>query len=621
MKKSTEFLDPWPVAWSADVDREVRGALLAAYETACAREREFVDSPKRRRYFARMRALAASAWAVSGDLADAQIDAAHLRLWRRIVRDAEQEGRIPGLMLGDCILATETLGLMAEREGLLDGPSSVNLLCGENEERREYVVSELRALLNDWASVPFRRSPFVDPERSAQWVRWMADDCPDEDLLPLACPPDDGLVGRAMQFVCATSKRPLAIDDGPAGRIAGLRDRRRRLLDEFAAGVKRLDMAATFIRDSFATAIKDHVAADPFAVHAALPALIRIEDRVHGFELPLPGRLPKSPSAILRVIATGEDFWFIVLFQILARHGGVSGDRLADGAPALLDSMLSHPGRLRRLPVKPGLEAARTALARRILPALCGIPSPIGGPAPDDGAAAPAEDVLWRCAFRIATAHARALSAADKADERADGIRALFAEWIAPFPDEIVAFFRRCHELGMRPDEDPDVAACAELRRGQIPPEPGPDEGEDMDGGESAALPSAMPAWFEEEAPVAEPETPPVRAWFYVREPGNPASSLTEVVLDPDSLEADLGAFMRHEGIPTVVKPSSVLHAIDHYLDLPDDVRAVLPHEVIGTMSWPKLKRGRLRILLRRDGDRLLFHIYARRDWAYRGPD
>ncbi|OQW97076.1 MAG: hypothetical protein BWK77_02715 [Verrucomicrobia bacterium A1] len=619
MKSKAAFFVPWPVAWSGSVDREARGALVAAYETARAREREFVDSPKRQRYFARMRALAAGEWAASGDLADAQIDDAHLRLWRRVARDAQRDGQIPALRLGDCILVTETFSIMAEREGLLGPSSAVELLCDENSDL-DWVASELREFLQRWPSVRFRHTPFRDLDSAMNLMRWMAEECPDRDLVALACPPDDILVDRMLESVRAKPGWPIEIADDPAGRIAVLRERRHRAYDEVSAGLARLDMATAFIRDSFMTALKDHIATDPFPVQMALSTLIRIGDAAHGIVSPAYSEPPTLSREMLRVISSGEDFWYMVLFQILARHGGVSGERLVDGVPALLDAMLSHPARLRRLPVKSGLEALRTAMARRILPALRGIPAPIGGPAIVGGAATPAEDVLWRSAFRIATAQLRATATGVGRDEREKGTLALWVEWVEPFSDAVFAFLRRCHDVGARPGVSLDASALAELRCGRIPLELQPDEDEDEEE-DQPAVPQTMPVWVEEEAPVAGTEAPAVRTWLYVHEPGNPASSTTEVVVDPDRGGADFGEFMRHEGIPTVVKPLSVLNAIDHYLALPDDIRAVLPHEVIGTMSWPKLKRGRLRILLRKDGDRLLFHIYARRDWAYRGPD
>jgi hypothetical protein len=622
MKANKPFFDPWPAAWGGCVDHEARGALLTAYEAVRAREREFVDSPKRKRAFARVRSLAASLWAASGDLAEARIGEVHLRLWRRVTDDARREGRIPGVDLSDCILVTETFSVIAERDGLLDGPTSVDLLCGEDEEHGEWVVSELRRIVRRWISAPFRHTPLLDAEYGRRLIGWLAETCSDGDLLALACPPDDAMLADALDRVRTMPSEPLEVRDDPAGRVAGLQERHRRLFDEFRAMMRRMDMAVTFIRDPFLTALKDHAEADPFLTQLALPTLVRIDDAAHGLndrgiDVSQSPRFRERLPEMLRAISVGDDFWYIVLFQILARHGAVAGEGFVRGVPDLLHALLAHPARLRRLPVPAGLDATRTAIARRILPAVRGLPAPMGDPEMDVTAPVPAPEALWRCAFRIASAQALAVSTVAGADQRTEGLRALYDEFVEPFPDAVALFLRKSHELGLRADAFLDAAVLEELRGGRLPSEL---ESIADEAGEDLAFPPDAGPWLDEAVP-AEPEAPAIRTWMYVHEPGNPASSMTEITLDSDRPEEDLGAFMRREGIPTVVKPSSVLHAIDHYLNLPDDVRAVMPHEDIGTMSWPKLKRGRLRILLRIDGDRLLFHIYARRDWAYRGPD
>ena len=100
------------------------------------------------------------------------------------------------------------------------------------------------------------------------------------------------------------------------------------------------------------------------------------------------------------------------------------------------------------------------------------------------------------------------------------------------------------------------------------------------------------------------------------------SGSAEPVTDDMDCVDAGevLGMFFRTRHINPVIKPQSIANALRHYVDLPEQVRFLGPHETVEGETWSKIKRGKLRILTRfGDGDKLLFHIYDRKEWNWRG--
>jgi hypothetical protein len=73
--------------------------------------------------------------------------------------------------------------------------------------------------------------------------------------------------------------------------------------------------------------------------------------------------------------------------------------------------------------------------------------------------------------------------------------------------------------------------------------------------------------------------------------------------------------FLRAQGTDIVVKPGSIVGALEYFRDMPAIDRALTPHETVGTQRWHKLKRGAQRIYVRFEDGKLFFHLYQRRDW------
>ena len=92
--------------------------------------------------------------------------------------------------------------------------------------------------------------------------------------------------------------------------------------------------------------------------------------------------------------------------------------------------------------------------------------------------------------------------------------------------------------------------------------------------------------------------------------------TLIPVALPADQRAEAFAAFLRAHGVKALIKPASILGALEYFMTIPAILRATSPYEDLGPHRWHKLKRGALRIYVRIDeSGRLLFHPYARKDW------
>jgi hypothetical protein len=125
-----------------------------------------------------------------------------------------------------------------------------------------------------------------------------------------------------------------------------------------------------------------------------------------------------------------------------------------------------------------------------------------------------------------------------------------------------------------------------------------------------------------EGTPVALPEADDrtnggkLETWYYVPNPASAILAMAPVELRAEGREAVFSDFLLKQRVNLLIKPTSILKALDYFRNMPPMLRAVTPYDDLGNHRWHKLKRGRMRIYVRMESDgRMLFSLIFRRDW------
>ena len=304
-------------------------------------------------------------------------------------------------------------------------------------------------------------------------------------------------------------------------------------------------------------------------------------------------------------LACSPDFWHVVLCQWLAEFNGITGSpaELAEWVGPLLVNLIEHPQKLRRLKVPRGAERARTWLAKRLAPYLVGAserrPGFIQAELADG--CTPAM-VVWAAADSLAELADVTLD--DPLSTSFNNPRqqtVVAGLWESLFADNAEAILEQLAQQTLERLADEKALEEAFSRfSGFLEAEDAEEEPED-------SVPPEDPRWS-------------VANWLYVANPGNPDGSAEPVVSSSDDDAGQvLDAYFRSRHIDPVIKTDSIANALRYYVDMPDAVRSLVPHENVEGESWSKLKRGKIRILARfGDLGKLQFHIYSRKDWRRR---
>jgi hypothetical protein len=298
------------------------------------------------------------------------------------------------------------------------------------------------------------------------------------------------------------------------------------------------------------------------------------------------------------------EFWWFAVRGLLWRTGGLMPDgSLAPWVEKFLVGLLEHPGPFARAPVPREALKARSVFARHVAP-LARMTCPEHRQPlllNRDGARDP---VFFLGCVSWTLAQRSGIDLDEIPPPSAQGehaIVSLVSEEILPIADRLLASMAQCSA------EPPHAPYEMYAEAGAAPVEAaGPVEA-------AAAEPAVTPWTF---TPPEVPEEAPL-FWRYVRNP-----------LEEHGRSLSLGAirareagraeeFFREHGIPTVVKPRSVLRALRYFEGMPEEIRRMLPSESAGGHRWAKLKRGGLRILLRVAGPGSAeFHLLPRSHWT-----
>lgn len=289
-------------------------------------------------------------------------------------------------------------------------------------------------------------------------------------------------------------------------------------------------------------------------------------------------------------------FWYIGLTSLLRSSGATLGYGLKKWAVELIAELLRHPKRLREMTVPNEGMRTRSVLIKWIAPVLKGhrgndqVAAKILelGPARSDHG-------LLVFAYHLAMASERPDGTIGYRNE--DHRRTAVFFWthlFGPAHAEILKWMAD----GIQ--ESSGVVAALDKET-----EPAAESIEPADGD-----PVALPEEAERMAP-GMPET-----WYYATNPAAASLNLVPVTMPYDDRYSVFSDFLRSQGIPTLIKPASILHALEFFRDMPSVMRAITRYDDIGTQRWHKMKRGALRIYVRIEPDgQLLFHLLPRRDW------
>lgn len=300
------------------------------------------------------------------------------------------------------------------------------------------------------------------------------------------------------------------------------------------------------------------------------------------------------------------EFWYVTLFEILVSVGGVNGKELADWVLPLLQYMTEHPSRLREYRGCRASQHAASVLKRYLAPYLRGFSEP-------------------DLATEISVATLRKASGREILNRYSQYFM------LATVPEELDGepVFRRADQqdtiaklwdLIVGPNAERILLQCARDVLGR----------QATDTSFLSHMPDPM-------APDAAPVTAPVvvepdipseqdievdeglgAKLIYVPNPGRSSSKRTIFRGGKRAVAAEMDEFFRQDHVSTLIKSESVVSALEHFDSLPDSVVRLMPKENINGEKWVKMKRGRSRILGRRNEEgEVEFHVYPRKDWAY----
>lgn len=312
--------------------------------------------------------------------------------------------------------------------------------------------------------------------------------------------------------------------------------------------------------------------------------------RDHDLEIRLGG------METIKTASADPMFWYVALTSTLRDSGAMLGYGLRGWAIELIALLIKHPAQVRRANVPDEAMRTRSLLAKWFAPMLIGFH-------PRD---AIADDIV-------------ALGSA-----RSDESLALFAEYLATLsdkPDGASAFRNRDHERSIRHLWDCLIGPAFEEILVWIAH--GVKVSADLLPPNDAALENSDDVWrpvepvINGEADLADDNADELpRIWYFVRNPAAQDLDLVPIEIPAHRGEVAFEGLLRAQGVESLIKPESIMNAIDYFLSKSAIQQAVSPYEDLGGHRWHKIKRGRMRIYVHVEPDgRLLFHPYARKDW------
>jgi hypothetical protein len=294
-------------------------------------------------------------------------------------------------------------------------------------------------------------------------------------------------------------------------------------------------------------------------------------------------------------LVTCPEFWYVGLFSLLAETGALDNDAaFKEWTRSLLIDTALHPAQLNRLPVPQQAQKTRSSLAKRIAPLFKGCAMELRDELVYAADKERVDDTELLCMLAVCLS-GRWLKAdgVDRSLSRKEQsiVDDFWLNYIAPRSEALLM-------------QMADQVEGADGKKGWI--------------SVFGNLWASDDDFDIDEFQIEEPPLP--ENWYYVTNPGRVDTAVEQVVF---SCEEDTGTtmenFLRTRKIKPTVKPVSIVTALEHFRDMPEMLRAVMPHEQVENESWHKIKRGKLRILARIEEDgRLLFNVYPRKDWVRR---
>jgi len=286
--------------------------------------------------------------------------------------------------------------------------------------------------------------------------------------------------------------------------------------------------------------------------------------------------------------------WSAILHILIVEGNGLSDPfRLREWVPGLLAHMLYHPARMREARVPQEGQRLKSLLAKYIAGAMKALPHK----QPEDELTGILAASTASMAMEIVASLIRTCLPMDRGEDGvvvkdSDHAKIMERAWndlVEPNAEillrRLLLDLRTIRAMGgvglldiMKEEED---AAVTE----ELPPEP-------------TVVATQAPERF-----------------AYIPNPAAPSLNNHEFVLDGDDRETQFETALKKCHVQSIVKKTSILGALRHFLELDQSFISMLPTEETSAGNWYKLKRGNVRILVRIQGDRLLFHVYPRREW------
>lgn len=595
MGKNMRFQQtPFALLTEADQAAEDYSIMLAAKKSCTALERLIGDQGKRRMR-ARLQAAMSGVEKASEDYCQAAADLAFRRMVRRIIGDAGVTGTDPIAAVNLLLLCAFSA---AADEFAEEHRTYLVLRCltegGMAGEATAVAQRARRKMLDTASAITRRQGGPTSAERAAAEIaeRWMQRE-DDESVLWLmfsllfVVPPDDidwdrPDTGALSDEAIATAAEYSARLRGKLGEKLAARSQ----LDE------RAELQIAFAFDALNRAVEARRKRLHLPTFLAAVNYLRLKKRFEDETTPPAGR-PRlaDPDYLSVACACAADplFWFVAVTQLLADSGLMENGVLLPAGVALLAGAAGHPKTVGRMPVPAAAERGRALLARWIAPILVGYH-------PDDEAAKLHAGIPPEESGRVLRSFSEHLAYASSEGDGRPCFRnkrhwkAVVHFWTHLFLPNIAAL------LKWMEDDLRKFATCAAAD---------PDE---------RLIPDA-PNLCETDDAVAPP--PAGETLYYVVDPEAAELRPLPVELPGADREAAFSRQLGERGVDCPIKPGSLLHALEHFREMPPLVRAQSPSEISGGRRWHKLKRGALRIYVRLEDDgRLLFSYFQRRDWT-----
>lgn len=317
--------------------------------------------------------------------------------------------------------------------------------------------------------------------------------------------------------------------------------------------------------------------------------------------IPIDRLTPEPPPDALKnlvgIMAVDKYFWNVILCQMCDDCDALRKHQFADWFHSLFQQLIEHPKHFSRLSVSPDVMRARSLFSKSLVPVMLGHDR-TGCQSWLDNARQSKEPNMALDVYASYLALSVSKRQADGADLDGDVSRSLFILWkkyCLPVMERILLEIRN---------------AIIEKRYIILGAADSPDATPSKSNADNDKLADSLSCLEALEPAGQEME------WFYVR---RPEYGIRDAEPVPELDDNKINDWLWDQDIKTIVKPESVINALNYYCSLPPITRAMTPKETVGHESWDKMKRGKLRILARLEsGNKLFFHLYPRKEWEYK---